>query len=193
MFFKDLIKEYLSPLVKNEEQEKRVSQKLKRLRNKCTVAFFLINIVFVVMVFTLQLQNEKGGLYIPWHCGENLKIEPIGLMFIVLFGIVLVLQTVGMVIHRMETFLHIMASTVICGNVNNNNNNKSVTSFEVPTNNVTGVSGDKALSDTKNNGRISNTTSTAEIYNDNITSDTETLEQSDCGNNPTETKALVHV
>ena len=208
-FFRDLIKEYLSPLEKNEEQEEkvsqeqeekvsqeqeeRVSQELKRLRNKCIVAFFLMNIVFVVMVFTIQIQNVKDGLYIPWPCGENLKIEPIGLMFIVLFGFVLVLQTVGMIIHRMETFLHIMASTVICGNGNNNNN--SVNSIEVPTNNVTGFSDDKTSSDTKNHGRSRNTTSTAEIYNDNITSDTETpaLKQSDCCNNSTETEALVHV
>ena len=193
IFFRDLIKEYLSPLANNEEQEERVSQELKRLRNKCIVAFFLMNIVFVVMVFTIQIQNVKDGLYIPWPCGENLKIEPIGLMFIVLFGFVLVLQTVGMIIHRMETFLHIMASTVICGNGNNNNN--SVNSIEVPTNNVTRFSDDKTSSDTKNLGRSRNTTSTAEIHNDNITPDTETpeLKQSDCGNNSIETKVLVHV
>ena len=132
-FFADLIKKYLSPLKKDKDHEERVTQELKTLRNKCTVVFFLFNIVVIVMIFTLQIQDEKNGLYIPWPCGENLKIEPIGLMFIILFGIILVIQAIGMMIHSMETFHHIMASVKLCQNCSckcNGNNNDATSSTE---------------------------------------------------------------
>ena len=85
---------------------------LKDLRNKATGAFLIINTIFMMVIFTLQVQDIDTGLYIRWPCGgTSLYLEPIGFMFLLLFGVVLVVQTVGMIIHRVETYLHIMAST----------------------------------------------------------------------------------
>lgn len=54
-FWKDLIKKYLFPLERNEAQQKRVQQDLLELRNKMSLMFFMLNGLFIVIVFTLQV------------------------------------------------------------------------------------------------------------------------------------------
>ena len=56
-------------------------------------AYYLINGIFVVVVFTLQINVDKVS--IEWPCGDNLKLEPIGFMFLIFFAIIMILQTVG--------------------------------------------------------------------------------------------------
>ena len=48
---------------------------------------------------------------VPWPCGDNLRLEPIGFMFLIFFGLMMIVQTVGMILHRTSTFLHIIATT----------------------------------------------------------------------------------
>ena len=107
----DLIEVYLYPLVKDKIKEEKDAAALKELRNRISVAFLLLNTIFVVVIFVMQLNMDV--LYIPWPCGENMKVEPIGFMFMMTFGIIMVVQIIGMLVHRTTTFLHIMATTVI--------------------------------------------------------------------------------
>jgi chitin synthase len=44
---------------------------------------------------------------------EFLKLEPIGFVFVVFFGSILVVQFVAMLFHRFGTLTHILASTEI--------------------------------------------------------------------------------
>ena len=48
-----------------------------------------------------------------WPCGksDDLMLEPIGFMFVGFFGIIMLVQFFGMLIHRMGTFLHLVATT----------------------------------------------------------------------------------
>jgi len=42
--------------------------------------------------------------------GEKLMIDPLGLSLILFFGSILIIQMIGMLIHRFGTFAHILAS-----------------------------------------------------------------------------------
>ena len=117
-FWDGLIERYLFPLEKNKEQEKRVHSELIELRNNVTFAFFMANAIFVVVVFTLQLQSDNGYLTFDLPCfnGGKITIEPIGFVFLTFFGIIMILQFLGMIAHRLGTVWHILATTHLgCG------------------------------------------------------------------------------
>lgn len=59
------------------------------------------------------MQLNMDVIYIPWPCGDNVKVEPIGFMFMMTFGIIMIVQIIGMITHRTTTFLHIMATTML--------------------------------------------------------------------------------
>jgi chitin synthase len=84
-------------------------------------SFFMLNAVFVLVVF--MLQQEKDLIFIRWPLGakanvsytrpeadtevptvevgyDYLQLEPIGLVFVVFFAIVLTIQVIGMMFHR---------------------------------------------------------------------------------------------
>ncbi|GLG95121.1 Chitin synthase 1 variant A [Gryllus bimaculatus] len=110
-----------------ESQEARVAADLIELRNKSVFAFFMFNALFVLIVFLLQL--NKDMLHIDWPLGvrtnitfieetsevliskEYLQLEPIGLVFVFFFALILVIQFVAMLFHRFGTLAHILAST----------------------------------------------------------------------------------
>ncbi|XP_055344655.1 chitin synthase chs-2-like [Paramacrobiotus metropolitanus] len=162
LFWKDLIIRYLHPLDYDGEQRVRVSRELKALRNKVALGFFMINSLFVLIVFLLQLRKDE--LHIVWPIGfrQNqtwvnctsvfgmakgmadpamygllasltknlsalpvpvettlcpktelvyLKLEPIGVVFVFFFLLILVIQFIAMLFHRFGTISHILAST----------------------------------------------------------------------------------
>ncbi|XP_018021745.1 chitin synthase chs-2 [Hyalella azteca] len=126
-FWKDLIAKYLFPLNKNAEEQKRIQLQLKELRNISVFSFCMMNAIFVIIVFLLQLNKDK--IHITWPLGiktnitydpdtneihiskEYLQLEPIGLVFVFFFALILVIQFVAMLFHRFGTISHILAST----------------------------------------------------------------------------------
>nr|CAD7200070.1 unnamed protein product [Timema douglasi] len=119
----------------NEEtQEDRIASDLIELRNKSVFAFFMFNALFVLIVFLLQL--NKDMLHVDWPLGvktnityieetaevliskEYLQLEPIGLVFVFFFALILIIQFTAMLFHRFGTLSHILASTELnlyCG------------------------------------------------------------------------------
>ncbi|CAL4108316.1 unnamed protein product, partial [Meganyctiphanes norvegica] len=126
-FFKDLIEKYLYPLDKNAAEQKKTETELVELRNKSFFAFFMLNALFVLIVFLLQLNKDQ--LHVNWPLGikENitvieetqevlisktyLQLEPIGLVFVFFFALILVIQFSAMLFHRFGTISHILSST----------------------------------------------------------------------------------
>ena len=153
---------YLHPLNHNDEERDRVSRELRALRNKVSLSFFMVNCLFVLIVFLLQLRKDE--LHIVWPIGfrQNLtwvnctsihglakgladpsmygllasltknlsalplpvettlcpktelvylKLEPIGMVFVFFFLLILVIQFIAMLFHRFGTISHILAST----------------------------------------------------------------------------------
>ena len=70
-FWKDLIEKYLTPLDKDEKKEKKNAQDLITLRNKSVFSVFMLNALFVLVVF--MLQTEKDMIGIEWPLEKSIK------------------------------------------------------------------------------------------------------------------------
>ncbi|XP_076762627.1 hyaluronan synthase-like protein kkv isoform X3 [Xylocopa sonorina] len=126
-FWKDLLQKYLYPIDEDKAEKARIAKDLKDLRDQSVFAFFMMNALFVLIVFLLQL--NKDLLHVKWPFGiktnitydgdtqevhiskEYLQLEPIGLVFVFFFALILVIQFTAMLFHRFGTFAHILAST----------------------------------------------------------------------------------
>ncbi|EZA54859.1 Chitin synthase [Ooceraea biroi] len=126
-FWKDLLEKYLYPIDEDKTEKARIAKDLKDLRDQSVFAFFMMNALFVLIVFLLQL--NKDLLHIKWPFGiktnltfdhstmevhitkEYLQLEPIGLVFVFFFALILVIQFTAMLFHRFGTLAHILAST----------------------------------------------------------------------------------
>jgi chitin synthase len=114
-FWQGLIDKYLHPLSKDPEEEKRITHDLKELRNNGCFGFFMLNALWVVMQFQFEyvsvafprLQIPFGSLY----GRPDQKVQILGLIFLILFTLVLILQFVSMLFHRWGTIIEILAST----------------------------------------------------------------------------------
>lgn len=130
-FWKRLLEKYLYPLDDSKKKEK-VAKDLMDLRDKAVFAFFMLNSLFVLVVFLLTL--KKDLLHIKWPLdvkhnitytdtgddvgeiiimSEYLELEPIGFVFLIFFALLLIVQFIGMLVHRFGTFNQILANTNI--------------------------------------------------------------------------------
>jgi chitin synthase len=83
---------------------------LLELRNKSVFTFFMLNSIFVLLIFFLEL--KKKTLSIKWPFGDkDLDLEPIGFVFVAFFAIILLIQFVAMLFHRFATLSQILVST----------------------------------------------------------------------------------
>ena len=131
-FWNQLIEEYLAPLQINQEQKEKTASELREFKIQVSLAFVLINAMFVTLIFMLQAHQDLLGL--RWPLGakgpiltfnsadlesanvitlnyEYLKLDPIGLVFVVLLVMVVLLMCVGMFLHRVMTIQQIVAHT----------------------------------------------------------------------------------
>jgi hypothetical protein len=171
-FWKHLIRRYLLPIEKNPEREKRIKNELLSLRNKAVLAFFMIDILFIALLQTLQMipkdlttsetqlngtssADDSGGYYIEFKCtgldgeSKDQQIDPVGFAFLAVFGLFLVIQFFGMLFHRLFSLIQIVSSTVLCRRRSDN------MSYLELTEQMTKVGGDDQSSDTQS---ISSTT-----------------------------------
>ncbi|XP_026727307.1 chitin synthase chs-2-like [Trichoplusia ni] len=126
-FWKDLIDVYLTPIEENEEEIKRIKTDLKNLRDKMVFAFVMVNALFVIVIFLLQINQDQ--LHFKWPFGQQssieydsdtnmfqiqqdfLTLEPIGSVFLIFFGTVILIQFTAMLLHRMGTLTHLLSIT----------------------------------------------------------------------------------
>ncbi|KAF5283180.1 hypothetical protein FQR65_LT02692 [Abscondita terminalis] len=125
-FWEELIQAYLFVY---EDDAKTVRTKLKDLRDTSVLGFFMINAIFVLVVFLLTL--KKDLLHADWpldvkynftyHPSSGdielderpLELEPIGFVFLIFFFSLLVVQFIGMLFHRLSTLSQILCTTKI--------------------------------------------------------------------------------
>ncbi|KAH8270404.1 hypothetical protein KR018_009670, partial [Drosophila ironensis] len=128
-FWQDVIKKYLKPLELSREQKQAMDDGLKGLRNMISFAFVMVNAIFVLIVFLLQLKKEF--LHLNWPIDptdfvtfdrSNLQVniyrqykelDPIGLCFVIFFGVILIIQFIAMLFHRFATMCQLLASTSV--------------------------------------------------------------------------------
>ncbi|XP_063838675.1 chitin synthase chs-2-like [Ostrinia nubilalis] len=125
-FWKDLIDTYLRPIDENKEELARIKTDLKNLRDMMVFAFVMINALFVLVIFLLQLNQDL--LHFKWPFGQQvvisydedanlvtlnrdyLMLEPIGSLFLIFFGSVMLIQFTAMLMHRLGTLKHLLST-----------------------------------------------------------------------------------
>ncbi|CAG2101348.1 unnamed protein product [Medioppia subpectinata] len=132
-FWQDFIPKYLLPLDENPKEQKRIAADLIDLRNKMVFAFAIMNTIFILFVLLLQMHGDvfnfeiEAGIdywnktrYIDeeerWEMTpvyRYMKMDPIGMFLVVFFGAILVIQMIGMFMHRFGTLAHLLAFTSI--------------------------------------------------------------------------------
>ena len=133
-FWNDFIPKYLLPLDENPKEQARIAADLKELRNKMVFAFAIMNTIFILLVFLLQMNQDIFSVKIPAGYDYNnknmtyiededryeitypmktVKMDPIGLCLVFFFGTILFLQIIGMFMHRFGTLAHLLAFTTI--------------------------------------------------------------------------------
>nr|XP_046219980.1 LOW QUALITY PROTEIN: chitin synthase chs-2-like [Oncorhynchus gorbuscha] len=114
-FWRELQKLYLEPLAEDKDKQKKITNDLKELRNKVTFIFFICNAMWLVATFTLQAIGNSVTIKIPksnlnlTQTREYLFIDPVGLMFLLGFASLLLIQFFAMFYHRIYTLIHFVA------------------------------------------------------------------------------------
>ncbi|CAL1583627.1 unnamed protein product [Knipowitschia caucasica] len=113
-FFIDLIQKYLEPLPEDKAKLEKTKESLKDLRNKVNFGFFFLNALWLAATFTLQTFDVAIFIELPKLSVEleelgDLKIDPIGFMFIIGFAASVIIQFLAMLFHRLNTLIHYVA------------------------------------------------------------------------------------
>lgn len=114
-FWLSLMSEYLTPI---DEKDASLADNLAALRNTSCLGFILINAVFIILLFALEsiaqyTPNMAFELPCPDATFKPEKVQPLSIAFIVVFGLLLVVQFVAMLFHRFSTLLQIVAGKKI--------------------------------------------------------------------------------
>lgn len=115
-FWKKLIRKYLKPLEKDPQKEKQIEEDLIDLRNRVSLFVYLLNAIVVTVMFGLtQVNAFSSTLSLQFECygGRTVEIVPIAVLFSTVFGLLLLIQFIGMLYHRFSTLIHVSASTDI--------------------------------------------------------------------------------
>ncbi|XP_072906264.1 chitin synthase chs-2-like [Hemitrygon akajei] len=111
LFWSKLIQVYLKPLSEDKYYLKTIKRELLTLRNKALFLYLMINLLWLVGSFLLQLVTD--GIISPKlaHNGtvvknEYLKIQPLTFVFLAIFAFVIFIQFLAMLYHRVYTFIH---------------------------------------------------------------------------------------
>ncbi|KAK7899320.1 hypothetical protein WMY93_020173 [Mugilogobius chulae] len=114
-FFQEMIVRYLEPLHLDQKKQDDMKNSLRDLRNKANFVYFMINAMWLVITFVLQLRSDIVGIRIPkldlsfQPTGDYMFIEPVGIMFIVAFALLVLIQFIAMLWHRTYTLIHYIA------------------------------------------------------------------------------------
>uniref|UniRef100_A0A3Q1JBI7 chitin synthase n=1 Tax=Anabas testudineus TaxID=64144 RepID=A0A3Q1JBI7_ANATE len=115
-FWIKLIERYLKPINDPKSHQEEVTRELKSLRNKAVFLYFIINVLWVVATFFLQaIGNDVISIKIPKYypngtqSDEFLKVEPVSLMFLLSFAVLLIVQFLAMLYHRVYTLIHVVS------------------------------------------------------------------------------------
>ena len=71
-FWKDVIEKYLEPLYSDKKKEKKQADDLITLRNQMVFSFFMLNAIFVLVVF--MLQQQKQLIFIRWPLDPDINV-----------------------------------------------------------------------------------------------------------------------
>ncbi|XP_048237922.1 chitin synthase chs-2-like [Haliotis rufescens] len=118
-FWNVLIEKYLKPIEKDPQKETQNKADLIELRNDVCFLMVMMNALWMAINFMFQLR-EAATFTIEYNLNGEvvpLKIDILGLLFIIFFTVLILIQFCGMLFHRWETFLHIISMASLKGTV----------------------------------------------------------------------------
>jgi len=121
-FWDELIDKYLKPVESTTEEQTKVAEGLVTLRNRIAFSIILLNGLLVLAVFLLQRHKDVLSFKLTPYKGfqwtkmnemtgkyevttEALKVDPLGMGIIFFLLGILIVQTIGMIIHRLNTLV----------------------------------------------------------------------------------------
>ncbi|XP_060583228.1 chitin synthase chs-1-like [Ruditapes philippinarum] len=133
-FWNSFINKYLKPLDLTEQQKKNTAKELIDLRNNIALGMAMINLLWIAINFMFQFESpttiplkftgSSDNPDSPDYLEENqeetesntsanniIEVDLLGLLFIFFYLAILLLQFVGMIIHRWGTFQHLVSVT----------------------------------------------------------------------------------
>ncbi|KAL3886859.1 hypothetical protein ACJMK2_026821 [Sinanodonta woodiana] len=108
IFWNFMLHEYLHPVARQTEQTIRIENELVILRNNIIFGCVLLNLMYAVGL--LQLEVNRYQLESFYILG---KYEPVSLIMLCSFGLILLIQFIAMLIHRTGTLLHLLSYVCI--------------------------------------------------------------------------------
>ena len=99
-FWVELVKYKLQPESANLGKTDELKEKLKDLRNISVLIIFLINVMWIVFLYTLVF---------PQLTKYNLPDRAFSLLFLFIFSFIVLIQFFAMLAHRFESLLHLLA------------------------------------------------------------------------------------
>uniref|UniRef100_A0A8C2X777 chitin synthase n=1 Tax=Cyclopterus lumpus TaxID=8103 RepID=A0A8C2X777_CYCLU len=99
---------------KGTERNDRPTEGLEK-QGAITFVYFILNAFWLIVTFTLQLLDSSVFIKVPKIdnnlelTGEFIYIDPVGFMFILSFVLLVVIQFIGMLFHRIYTLIHYVA------------------------------------------------------------------------------------
>ena len=99
-FWERMVNTVLKPIPENLTQANQLRSDLKFLRNYALIAMLLINMMWLILlsIFTFSELQDIG-----------LSANILGLLFLAVYGILIMIQFLGMIVHRVVTLSHYIA------------------------------------------------------------------------------------
>lgn len=97
------------------QEKKIIEQKLIDMRNQVCLFVYMLNAFLITLIYSLtQVDVFTGSLSIFVNCrGNQVEIVPIAVLFIVVFGFLLLIQFICMIVDRFTTLVNIATRTPI--------------------------------------------------------------------------------
>lgn len=132
LFWEEAIDRFLKPLSTNPQKEAEIKNGLQALRMETFLLFLFVNSAWAFGIYLWELSAEKSKAYtIDWPLCQSaaplnmtsptspdmeyISLDPINLIFMLFFLMILFIQVFGMFFHRIRTVGHIIASTSMWG------------------------------------------------------------------------------
>lgn len=110
-FWEKLRQEKLSPDSGAFAHDADLKTKLEELRNSTLLVYAVANVIWLILIMTLASKSDRLNV---------LCTNPLGLTFLVIFGLLTCIQFLCMIAHRLSTWMHMIARAPDrCGQPNN--------------------------------------------------------------------------
>ncbi|KAM3595956.1 uncharacterized protein V6R79_005913 [Siganus canaliculatus] len=113
-FFTELIDRYLQPVQLSQTEQQHIADELQQLRNKLCFTYFTCNAFWLAITFTLEVMG-MSVFTLPkldvnlQYTGEDISVDPMAFMFILAFAVLVLVQLLAMIYHRVSTLLQFVA------------------------------------------------------------------------------------